>query len=376
MTTATRSRRRFLGLVPPADDHGDAAVVVVFLRGGADGLSLVAPMGDPDYRRRRPTLALEDVIDADGFFAFHPALSPLATRFRAGELAVVHAVGSDDQTRSHFEAQDRMEHGGATAASEGSGWLARLVRALGGTPSGLGAVALGTSTPEALRAAPSVAVFETAREHQLGADAGYLASLAAMYATPDAIGAAGRDALATHERLRALPSSRGARYPEGRFAEHLRELARLLRAGVGVRAACVDLDGWDTHFVQAEGIAEKARALAEGLDVFLDDLGDAAGRVTVLVMTEFGRRAYENGSLGTDHGRAGCLFAMGAGVRGGRVLGRWPGLSDGALEAPGDLAVTTDYRQVLAELIERRFPAVVRERVLADVPAPRLGVFG
>lgn len=371
-----RSRRAFLGLRPPADDHGDAsAVVVVFLRGGADGLSLVAPVGDPGYRRLRPTLALEDPIDADGFFAFHPRLSPLVTRCRAGELAVVHAVGSDDQTRSHFEAQDRMEHAGASATDVGSGWLARLVRGLGDPHGGLGAVALGTTTPEALRGAPSVAVFESAREHRLGADAGHLASLAALYRADDALGAAGRDALATLERLRDLPAGGAVRYPEGRFAERLRELARLLRAGVGVRAACVDLDGWDTHFVQADGFAENVRTLAEGLDAFLEDLGDALGRVTVLVMTEFGRRAYENGSLGTDHGRASCLLAMGAGVRGGRVYGRWPGLAEGALEPPGDLAVTTDYRQVLAELIERRFGGVDRARVLPGVPSARLGLF-
>jgi len=363
-------------LSPAAPTGADAVVVAVFLRGGADGLSLIAPVGDDDYHRLRPTLALRDAIDADGFFGLHRELAPLYGRFRDGELAVVHAVGSDDSTRSHFEAQDRMEHAGPNGRPASSGWLARLAGELGGARGGLACVALGTATPEALRGAASVAVFESAREHRVGADDAYVRSLAALYRAPDALGAAGRDALATLDRLRDLPETRrGARYPEGRFGARLAELARLIRARVGVRAACVDLDGWDTHFVQAEGFSAKARALAEGLHAFAADLGDHLGRVTVLVMTEFGRRAYENGSLGTDHGRGSALLALGAGVRGGRVLGRWPGLGSGALEPPGDLAVTTDYRCVLAELVERRFPEVVRSRVLSGVPETRLGVF-
>lgn len=316
-------------------------------------------------------------LDADGFFAFHPELSPLARRFGEGTLAVVHAVGSDDQTRSHFEAQDRMEHGGPSGRAVGSGWLARLTRALGGARGGLAAVALGTSTPEALRGAASVSVFESAQEHRIGADDAYVSVLADLYRGTDALGAAGRDALATLERLRTLPGTPStAGYPEARFGERLAELARLIRARVGVRAACVDLDGWDTHYVQAVGFAGRVRTLAAGLDAFARDLGDEMGRVTIVVMTEFGRRAYENGSLGTDHGRASVMFVLGAGVRGGRVHGRWPGLSERTLEPPGDLAVTTDYRQVLAELVEARFPAVDREHVLARVPPARLGVFG
>lgn len=353
-------------------------MVAVFLRGGADGLSLVAPLGDDDYHRHRPTLALTDAIDVDGFFAFHPALAPWVRRFRDGELAVVHAVGSDDQTRSHFEAQDRMEHAGPPGRPFGSGWMARLVRQVADREGrrGLGAVAVGTAVPESLRGASQVAVFETAREHRLGADADYLRSLASLYRSPDALGAAGRDALATLSRLRDLPSPvRPADYPDGRFGARLAELAQLVRAGVGVRAASVDLGGWDTHFVQADGFHDRARELAQGLDAFIEDLDTEARRVTVLVMTEFGRRVYENGSLGTDHGRGSVLFALGSQVRGGRVLGRWPGLGRTELEPPGDLAVTTDYRQVLAELVERLYAGLDRERVVPAVSPDRLGVF-
>ncbi|HJL18774.1 MAG TPA: DUF1501 domain-containing protein [Sandaracinaceae bacterium LLY-WYZ-13_1] len=376
----TRSRRGWLAsLAGPANRPTAApAVVVVFLRGGADGLSLVPPLGDPDYRRRRPTLGIDpaDAIDLDGFFALHPALGPLTESYRAGELAVVHAVGSDDRTRSHFEAQDRMEH---ASPRLGSGWLARLARA-GGSSGALSAVALGTERPEALRGAPAVSVLERADEHRIGAedDPAWLDALAALHRGPGPVRAAGRDALSTLARLRDLPAARTAEgYPDGDFGRRLRELARLLRAGL-VRVACVDLDGWDTHFVQADALAERARALADGLRAFRADLRrdpTAWRRVTVLVVTEFGRRAYENGSAGTDHGRGSVMLALGPRVNGGRVYARWPGLSDGALEPPGDLAVTTDHRQVLAELVETCFPDVDREAVLPGAPAGRLGVF-
>lgn len=373
---------------PAADDPHAPVLVTVFLRGGADGLSLVPPVADDDYARLRPTLELapaadrsvEDArraLDLDGFFGLHPSLEPLLPHYREGRLGIVHAVGSDDQTRSHFEAQDRMEHAGADGRPVGSGWLARLARSLERGP-GLGCVALGTARPESLRGAPSVSVFESAAEHRVAPDdAAFAEALGGLYVGEDPLAAAGRDALGTLARLRDLAPSRAARddYPDDPFGRRLAELARLIRGRVGVRLAAVDLDGWDTHFVQAEGFAERARVLAEGLAAFTGDLGDHLDRVTVVVMTEFGRRAYENGSLGTDHGRGSVLLALGAGVRGGRVVGRWPGLGRDVLEPPGDLAVTTDYRRVLGELLARRFPTVDREVVLPGLDGAGPGLF-
>ncbi|MFO0615678.1 MAG: DUF1501 domain-containing protein [Polyangiaceae bacterium] len=350
-------------------------MVCVFLRGAADGLSLVVPHADPRYYALRPTLAIprpDDgraaskarALDLDGQFGFHPSLSGLLPLYRAGELAIVHAVGSDDQTRSHFEAQDRMEHANPRGSDVGGGWLARhLATRPGGRPSSLAAVAIGSTVPESLRGA-AVSVLESANDYRLGEDThAFAMALHALYSAPEsaarpydgALLASGREALDTLDRLRAIPSdASGARYPEGQLGRALKEIARLARADLGVEVACCDYDGWDTHFVADQLIPGLASHLGDSLRAFREDLGDAMDRVLVVVMTEFGRRAYENTSLGTDHGRASVMFLMGAGVRGGRVVTDWPGLDDGRLEEPGDLAVTIDYRAVLAEIVRHR----------------------
>jgi uncharacterized protein (DUF1501 family) len=363
-------------------------LVCIFLRGGADGLSLVPPIGDRHYRRLRPTLAVaapddasatrqERALDLDGFFGLHPSLAPLMPLFRARRMGIVHAVGSDDETRSHFEAQDRMEHGDSSASLNGSGWLARLLRASRAGSSPLRAVALGRRAPESLLGAPTIAVFEEASEHRLalGRDEGYLPALSGLYAGDGAVEAAGRDALSASRRLEATagaPST--ADYPDHVFGRRLAELARLLRVEAGVEIATVDFDGWDTHFVQQSTLTDNASVLAGGLAAFVDDLGGLARRTTILVMTEFGRRAQENGSLGTDHGRGSVLFAIGHGVRGGRVIGPWPGLGPEDLEGPGDLRVTTSYRRVLAGLVER-VVGVPADAVFSGLSGADAGLF-
>lgn len=350
-------------------------IVCVFLRGAADGLSLVVPHADPRYYSLRPTLAIprpDDgraaskarALDLDGQFGFHPSLSGLLPLYRAGELAIVHAVGSDDQTRSHFEAQDRMEHANESGRDSGGGWLARhLATSAGGRRASLAAVAVGSTVPESLRGA-AVSVLESASDYRLGEDDhAFAMALHALYSGPEsaarpfdgALLAAGREALDTLDRLRSIPSdASSARYPEGQLGRTLREIARLARADLGVEVACCDHDGWDTHFVADQLIPGLASHLGDSLRAFREDLGDAMDRVLVVVMTEFGRRAYENTSLGTDHGRASVMLLLGAGVRGGRVVTDWPGLDDGRLEEPGDLAVTVDYRSVLAEIVRDR----------------------
>ncbi len=374
-------------------------LVCVYLRGAADGLSLVVPHADDRYYALRPTLAIprpddrrasakDRVIDLDGHFGLHPSMSALEPLFRAKELAIVHAVGSDDQTRSHFEAQDRMEHAGPKDQPVGSGWLARHLRSRpGARAASLSAVALGTSSPEALRGAP-VAVLQSASEYRLGAsrDDGFARALAALYApVADSpllfdgdLRDAGREALDTLERLRALEGEppKAPKYPEGQLGDRLREIARLARADLGVEVATADFDGWDTHFVQSQLLPDLAEKLAAGLHAFREDLGDAMERVTVVCMTEFGRRAYENASLGTDHGRAGVMFVLGGGVRGGRVISEWPGLSEEKLEPPGDLAVTIDYREVLGEVVRVRLGNPNVDQVFPSSSSRSWGIFG
>lgn len=371
-------------------------IVGVYLRGAADGLSLVVPHTEARYHALRPTLGVprpddtrspeaERAIDLDGRFALHPSLSGLAPLYRAGELAVVHAVGSDDDTRSHFEAQDQMEHGCSRMRPVPDGWLARHLRARPGPRTGgLSAVAIGTSAPESLRGTP-VSVLRSAEEVRLrtGDDAALVRALAALHAGAgdprlplDAeLREAGRGAAALIERLRApgsLPPST-VRYPEGDLGAALREVARLSRGDLGVEVACVDHGGWDTHFVQGQLLPGLARELGDALRAFREDLGERMASVVVVCMTEFGRRAHENTSLGTDHGRAGVMFVLGGGVRGGRVVTDWPGLDEDKLEPPGDLKVTIDYREVLAELLSARFGT--GEAVFPGVAPRGLGLF-
>ncbi len=382
--------RRHLGITTEAPPPVPApAAIVVFLRGGADGLGLVAPVEDPAYRRLRPTLTLRGAGSPgaarmiDGRFALHPGLEPLRAAWEAEELAIVHAVGSDDQTRSHFEAQDRMERGPAREGLQASGWIARLLRQQTGGL-GLRAVAMGEQRPESLRGAPDTAVIRTLEQYaiQRERDPGYESALRAMYEewSGHAVGEAGLRTLDHLEQVGrtanagALAGRRlGLGYPDHPAAHHLRESIRVLRAGLGVRVATIDFDGWDTHFFQDQNLPRLAGVLGESLAAARRDLGDDLGRVAIVVMTEFGRRAYENGSLGTDHGRGSVMFVLGGAVRGGRVYGPWPGVEADVLVGPGDLPVTTDYRTVLAELCTRHLAA--RGPVFEHAPAPALGLW-
>ena len=334
----------------------ERTLVVIFLRGGADGLTLVAPVADDGYQRARPTLrvAEKEGVRLDDVFALHPRLAPLAPLWAAGELAIVHAVGSEDATRSHFEAQDLMEHGGTAAG----GWLGRFLRLrAAGQRGALSAVAFGNELPAALRGAPSATVLQSLGTFSLGDGAqGMLRALASLYAIErGAMSDSARDtvdALRRLERLAGAPRSLTATdYPRDDFGEALRQTAELVRAGVGLEAATIDLGGWDSHFTQRQLIEPAMDRLARGLAAFRRDLGSDMARTTVVVMTEFGRRVAENSALGTDHGRASVMFALGGGVRGGRVLGGWPGLGSDALEGPGDLPVRVNYRNVLAPVL-------------------------
>lgn len=334
-------------------------LVVIFLRGGADGLNIVAPLGDDGYYRARPRIAIskKEAVPLDGFYGLNPLLKPMEKPYKDGALAIIHAAGSEDDTRSHFEAQDLMEHGGIT----GGGWLGRFLRAQSSVTSGpLAAVALGKAIPECLRGAPAATVLQSLDNFSLGDDKPRLTeALAKLYGMQSGLLAdAGRDTLAALRRVRQLRNTvyqpaNGADYGRDDFALGLREIARLIKARVGLQAASLDLGGWDSHFSQSTLMNPLMTRLGKGMATFYQDLGAEMKHTTVVVMTEFGRRVEENSAFGTDHGRGSVMFVMGGGINGGRVLGKWPGLSRDVLEGPGDLPVMTNYRNVLAPILQR-----------------------
>lgn len=380
------SRRGFLsqlafGREPVVADPGVQTLVCVFLRGGADTLNMVVPYGDDEYYRNRPTLSVarpdkgtdESSVRLDDFFAFHPKLRPLYGAFAEGRLGIVQAVGTDNPTGSHFEAQDQIEHGegyrGRT--SVGGGWLGRHLRTRatinrGGGESPLAAVAVGPTIPESLRGAPAASAFSSVDEIQVpaaaaGDPAAVSRALAALYAAEvGVLGAQGKETLALLKKVeslrgRAYQPEPGVTYPDDGFGRGLREVARLIKADVGLEVASLDLDGWDTHFFQGTAggqLGTLVDSLARGLAAFDADLKRQRHRVTTVVLTEFGRRLYENGSAGTDHGRGFALFALGDRINGGRVHGAWPGFEqDDLFPGPGGLQVKVDYRSVLAEIL-------------------------
>lgn len=337
---------------------GRRVLVALFQRGAMDGLMAVAPRGDRYLARARPRLGMEqELLDLDSRFGLHPALEPLLPLFREGRLAVVHGVGSPDPTRSHFDAQDYMETGTPGRKGTSSGWLNRAVGLLGheGTP--LRQVALTSALPRSMYGEePALAISDLERfEVQ---SAGARQSLEALYsrATRDLLAQAGRETFEAVKVLRRLRHRRcgGTGYPDSPLGRSLRQIAELIRAEVGLEVAFAESGGWDTHVAQGTTrgtFARRARDLAHSLAAFWKDLGEHyQERVAVLTMTEFGRTVKENGSGGTDHGRASCLFVLGNRVEGGKVHGTVPLLAPENLEDGRDLPVTTDFRAVFAEL--------------------------
>lgn len=381
---------------PRAKNTGRNIVVSIFLRGGADGLNIVVPYAEDAYHRNRPTLRLlrpnegargDRVLDLDGFFGFNPALADLLPIFKSGQLAIVHAAGSGDQTRSHFEAMNTMERGlAAGSAGSASGWLARhLAVTEPAKESPLRAVAFGGTMPDSLRGATNAIAVNGLEDFRLNGDdeAQMRAALSEMYSPGrDAMSLAGNETLQVLETLNRLDPkgykpANGATYPKSDLGLALEQVALLIRADVGLEVAVLDKGGWDTHVAQgvATGfLSGNLTDLASALAAFARDLGTEMGRVTVVVQTEFGRRLHENSGLGTDHGRASVMFVLGGGVKGGKVYAQWPGLEDNQLEPPGDLRVTTDYRQVLGNVLDHSFgtdPA----KVFANFGPTTMGLF-
>ncbi len=385
-------------------------LVCLFLRGAADGLSLVVPHGEGEYYKARPRIAIarpgqtDGAVALDERFGLHPRLGPLAAAYRGGELAIVHAVGSPHATRSHFEAQDYMETGmPGQVISEG--WLGRYLQAQRplAEPSSdeLRAVALGHGTPLALRGYPGVVSAPRLRAFALRAPRGLRRPLERAFlrmydedrgnAAPereplrdgDQLLRTGHDALTAARRLRKLGLAQyqpehGATYSKEN--EALRDVAAVIKADVGLEVAWLDIGGWDTHQNQGNGDTGRlARSLAPwgaGLAAFRADLGARFEHVLVLVLTEFGRTLRENGSGGTDHGHGSAMLLLGGRVQGGKVYGRWPGLEPAALWEGRDLAVTTDYRDVYSEVATGFLGQGDVSRILPGHPAgPALGLF-
>lgn len=377
--------------VPREESH---TLIHVFLRGGADTLNLFVPHADDRYYRLRPGLAIpvKEAIKISDHYALHPAMKPLEALYKEGRFGAVQSVGVDNTSGSHFDCQDQMEHGDSMHGTPaGGGWLGRFLR-LNATDatSALSAVAIGTVLPESLRGAPAVSVLERIEDIAIknsGDSAKAVQALKAMYgADVTLLGQRGVETLDLFQRVSALQGKgeapeHGAAYPKDGFGAGLREIARLIKAGLGLQIACIDLGGWDTHFFQgnASGTqAEKIKTLAEGLAALDLDLKSHRSRYSVMITTEFGRRVYENASLGTDHGRGFALMALGDRVKGGRVLGSWPIQAEEDLNVntpgPGGLHAETDYRAVFAEVLRGCFSEAEVARVFPGAELKPVGL--
>ncbi|MDP9053246.1 MAG: DUF1501 domain-containing protein [Acidobacteriota bacterium] len=348
-------------------------LVAIFQRGAADGLNIVVPHGERHYYELRPGIAVprptaglaqqDAVIDLDGFFGLHPSLAALQPLWQQQKLAIVHAAGSPDPTRSHFDAQDYMESGTPGFKGTADGWLNRALPLAGGKVSPVRAVSLGPALPRTLRGGQNAIAVENLNNFNVK-DAAAAGVLQSLYAgTGDRVlNGTGRE---TFEAVSLLQSIRktpyqpgaGADYPRGRFGDSMKQIAQLIKADVGVEVAFADIGGWDHHVNEVgakASVGQLANVLSEfgnSLAAFYQDLGDRMEDVVVVTMSEFGRTAKENGNRGTDHGHANAMFVMGGPVQGGKVYGKWPGLAPEQLNEERDLALTTDFRDVLSEAV-------------------------
>jgi uncharacterized protein (DUF1501 family) len=354
-------------------------LVVVFLRGGMDGLSLVVPAFDADLYKARPTIAVPQskLLAGHRGFGLHPSLAPLYPYWKSGQLAAVHAVGFPDVSRSHFQAQDCVERG-ATSTGVRTGWLDRMLTALG-PGSTFRAVANSGAQPRSLLGAESKVVIDGLSDFALaGTSDDTMAALQTLFTGVDnPYAAQSLLTLGAMTAARALPASTSTTYPAGEFATALADVARLIKSGAGVRVATIDVGGWDMHTglgkVDGGDMKTHLDDLSAALAAFGADLGTKLDDVNLVAMSEFGRRVAENGNAGADHGHGGLMLLLGGGLMGGRVHGTWPGLAPANLDR-GDLAVANDYRDVLGELLATRFGVTNTSAIFPAHTYKRLGV--
>src|SRR6202521_4789011 len=344
-------------------------LVVIFQRGAADGLNIVVPHGEPGYYTMRPTINIpkKSVLDLDGFFGLHPAMSPFQPLWKQKHLAIVHAAGSPDPTRPHFDAQDFMESGTPGIKVTDDGWLNRALHDLAPDKSAFRAIALGPSLPRILSGKePAVAVnnlndFSVGGKNPNGAPMSNTFEAMYDHSADTVLHGTGQETFEAVRTLKAADPAHytpaaNANYPRGRFGDSLKQLAQLIKANLGVQVAFADIGGWDHHVNEGSTQGQIANVLgdfSQSIAAFWTDLGDLGEDTVVVTMSEFGRTARENGNRGTDHGHANVMFVLGGPVRGGKVYGGWPGLDQSQLYDGRDLAVTTDFRMVLSEVVSR-----------------------
>jgi uncharacterized protein (DUF1501 family) len=346
-------------------------LVVIFQRGAADGLNIVVPHAERSYYAMRPSINIprNAVLDLDGFFGLHPSLSPVQPLWKQRHLAIVHAAGSPDPTRSHFDAQDFMESGTPGVKATEDGWLNRTLHALPqpapADQSAFRAIAMGPALPRILSGGEPAVAINNINDFAVGGNnpkgTPNSNSFEAMYenSVDSVLHGTGQETFDAVKMLRSADPSKykpvtGADYPGGHFGDSLKQLAQLIKANLGVQVAFADIGGWDHHVNEGSTQGQIANVLHEfsqSIAAFWTDLGDLAEDTVVVTMSEFGRTARENGNRGTDHGHANVMFVMGGPVKGGKVYGRWPGLDQSQLYEGRDLAVTTDFRQVLGEAV-------------------------
>jgi uncharacterized protein (DUF1501 family) len=353
-----------------ADTARPKRLVVIFQRGAADGLNIVVPHGEQHYYAMRPSINIpkKAVLDLDGFFGLHPSLAPFQPLWQQRHLAIIHAAGSPDTTRSHFDAQDFMETGTPGVKATDDGWLNRSLHSMGTTErSPFRAIALGPSLPRILSGSEPAVAMNNINDFSVGGK-NPKQSLAAnafeaMYdhSSDSVLHTTGEETFDAVKMLKAADPGKyqpapGANYPKGRFGDSLRQLAQLIKANLGVQVAFADIGGWDHHVNEGAVEGQLGNVLSDfsqSLAALWTDLGDLADNTVIVTMSEFGRTARENGNRGTDHGHANVMFVLGGPVKGGKVYGRWPGLDQSQLYEGRDLALTTDFRHVIGEAVAK-----------------------
>jgi len=349
-------------------------LVVIFQRGAADGLNIVIPYSEAQYYAMRPSINIprKAVLDLDGHFGLHPSLAPIQPLWQQGHLAIVHAAGSPDTTRSHFDAQDFMETGTPGVKITEDGWLNRSLHNMPmnmqvpAQNSAFRAIALGPSLPRILSGSEPAVAMNNINDFSVGGrnpKSAAATAFEAMYdhSSDSVLHGTGEETFDAVKMLKAADPGKytpapGANYPRGRFGDSLRQLAQLIKANLGVQVAFADIGGWDHHVNEGSTEGQLANVLGDfsgALAAFWIDLGDLGEDTVVVTMSEFGRTARENGNRGTDHGHANVMFILGGPVKGGKVYGRWPGLDQSQLYEGRDLALTSDFRQVIGEAVAR-----------------------
>ena len=357
----------FVKMAGAATTNGKKTLVAIFQRGAVDGLNVIVPYAEKAYYDARPTIAIprNDVIDLDGFFGAHPSLASIAPYFKEKSLAVVHAVGSPDTTRSHFDAQDFMESGTPGVKSTEDGFLSRaLTMRHDQTASPLRAVALSPALPRILSGSGGAVAMTNIAQFGIRGDAQAASGFESMYgeAVAGVLKSTAKDSFEASKILKSadptkLQPENGAQYPSNQLGNSLKQIAQLIKSNVGLEVAFTDVGGWDTHAGEggAQGqLANNLRNFSDAIAAFAKDLGSRMSDVVLVTMSEFGRTVHENGNRGTDHGHANVMIILGGNVKGGKVYGKWPGLGSGQLFENRDVAVTTDFRDVFGELVTKQ----------------------